>query len=246
MIVFDAPRSERNVGKTGTARAEVLGPPIDGWESNPPSSQSDGERTQNRVAVVNERTGPLLDAERANSPIHVAENQRRQHQRQEVDSKWSHGDEYPRDSKRDLRRDTRPSKAERRGSTRVYESSQRRRDYNNYTPKQQSKLARINQQHRRRVAKVHRKLFGRRDDRDRSKYHKADRRSYDGSHQQRWRGSNNHNRSTASLVPPGYYPPKGLCRIWYYDVEPHRQPPSDNCEYLRARMPFDARLLIGA
>ncbi|MFP3949394.1 MAG: hypothetical protein ACLFWG_11765, partial [Longimicrobiales bacterium] len=33
-------------------------------------------------------------------------------------------------------------------------------------------------------------------------------------------------------VPPGHHPPEGLCRIWYEDRPPGRQPDAASCEEL--------------
>jgi len=116
-----------------------------------------------------------------------------------------------------------------------------------YNTEQRSRLDRIRQHHRRQVARLQKKLFGRdrtnhRDYRPKAEVVDRTYRSdlaFSGS-------SNRHNRSTASLVPPGYYPPAGYCRIWYYDLDPTQQPPVGDCDRLREQLPMGARLLFGA
>jgi hypothetical protein len=46
-------------------------------------------------------------------------------------------------------------------------------------------------------------------------------------------------------VPPGHYPKRGECRIWYPGVSPGHQPPPDRCDRLMRRVPRGAFLLYG-
>jgi|GEM_PF-6720875 len=132
-------------------------------------------------------------------------------------------------------------------ASRAQTSVPARREYN---AEQRSRLDRIREGHRQQVARLQKKLFGR----DRS--HKTHRKQYRPKAELADRtarsdlmfsgGSNQHNRSTASLVPPGYYPSEGYCRIWYYDLAPDNQPPAGDCDRMREQLPVGARLLIGS
>jgi hypothetical protein len=44
-------------------------------------------------------------------------------------------------------------------------------------------------------------------------------------------------------VPPGHYPPRGACRLWYEGRPPGRQPRATNCERLYGRVPYGAFIL---
>ena len=44
-------------------------------------------------------------------------------------------------------------------------------------------------------------------------------------------------------VPPGHYPPRGACRVWYEGRPPGRQPRATNCERLYGRVPYGAFIL---
>jgi hypothetical protein len=44
-------------------------------------------------------------------------------------------------------------------------------------------------------------------------------------------------------VPPGHYPPRGACRVWYEGRPPGRQPRATNCERLYGRVPYGAFVL---
>ena len=44
-------------------------------------------------------------------------------------------------------------------------------------------------------------------------------------------------------VPPGQYPPRGACRVWYEGRPPGRQPRATNCERLYGRVPYGAFVL---
>lgn len=50
-------------------------------------------------------------------------------------------------------------------------------------------------------------------------------------------------RARSLRVPPGHYPPPGLCRIWYVGVPPGHQPRPANCRTLMRRVPQGAFLL---
>ena len=44
-------------------------------------------------------------------------------------------------------------------------------------------------------------------------------------------------------VPPGHYPPRGACRVWYPGRPPGHQPRPTSCERLYGRMPGGAFIL---
>ncbi len=44
-------------------------------------------------------------------------------------------------------------------------------------------------------------------------------------------------------VPPGHYPPKGMCRVWYEGRPPGKQPAPVKCSSLRGKVPSDAFVL---
>ena len=44
-------------------------------------------------------------------------------------------------------------------------------------------------------------------------------------------------------VPPGHYPPRGACRVWYEGRPPGRQPRATNCDRLYGRVPYGAFIL---
>jgi hypothetical protein len=44
-------------------------------------------------------------------------------------------------------------------------------------------------------------------------------------------------------VPPGHYPPRGACRVWFEGRPPGRQPRATNCERLYGRVPYGAFIL---
>ncbi len=44
-------------------------------------------------------------------------------------------------------------------------------------------------------------------------------------------------------VPPGHFPPKGQCRLWFPGRPPGKQPPSTSCSSLRGRVPAGAFIL---
>ncbi len=43
-------------------------------------------------------------------------------------------------------------------------------------------------------------------------------------------------------IPPGHYPPRGSCRVWYPDRPPGQQPPPTSCN---VRVPRGAILVRG-
>ncbi|MDQ3698273.1 MAG: hypothetical protein M3373_09640 [Gemmatimonadota bacterium] len=49
-----------------------------------------------------------------------------------------------------------------------------------------------------------------------------------------------------AAVPPGHYPPPGLCRIWIDGVPPGRQPPVMSCARARREAPRNARIIYGS
>ena len=44
-------------------------------------------------------------------------------------------------------------------------------------------------------------------------------------------------------VPPGHYPPRGACRVWFEGRPPGRQPRATSCERLYGRVPYGAFIL---
>lgn len=47
-------------------------------------------------------------------------------------------------------------------------------------------------------------------------------------------------------VPPGHLPPAGMCRIWYDNLPPGRQPAPTSCAVAERRAPRNARVIYGA
>jgi hypothetical protein len=46
------------------------------------------------------------------------------------------------------------------------------------------------------------------------------------------------------FIPPGHYPPRGECRIWYAGRPPGQQPPPQPCGRLEGRLPLGSWLLF--
>lgn len=44
-------------------------------------------------------------------------------------------------------------------------------------------------------------------------------------------------------VPPGHYPPRGACRVWYAGRPPGHQPRATSCQRLYGRAPYGAFIL---
>jgi hypothetical protein len=68
----------------------------------------------------------------------------------------------------------------------------------------------------------------------------------DGRYRERGRGRGRDDgyRGYRSLrVPPGHYPPRGACRVWYAGRPPGRQPRATSCERLYGRVPYGAFIL---
>ena len=47
------------------------------------------------------------------------------------------------------------------------------------------------------------------------------------------------------IVPPGFFPPAGMCRIWINDVPPGQQPAPTNCASAVRNRPANGRVLFG-
>ena len=47
------------------------------------------------------------------------------------------------------------------------------------------------------------------------------------------------------IVPPGYAPPAGMCRIWIKDVPPSQQPAPTDCASAVRNRPANGRVLFG-
>jgi hypothetical protein len=60
----------------------------------------------------------------------------------------------------------------------------------------------------------------------------------------RGRGNDDSYRGYRTLrVPPGHYPPRGACRVWYAGRPPGRQPRPTSCDRLYGRVPRGAFIL---
>lgn len=47
------------------------------------------------------------------------------------------------------------------------------------------------------------------------------------------------------IVPPGFYPPAGMCRIWINDVPAAQQPAPTNCASAVRNRPANGKVLFG-
>src|SRR6476660_5454646 len=47
------------------------------------------------------------------------------------------------------------------------------------------------------------------------------------------------------IVPPGFFPPAGMCRIWLNDVPPGQQPAPTDCQSAVRNRPSNGRVLFG-
>jgi hypothetical protein len=47
------------------------------------------------------------------------------------------------------------------------------------------------------------------------------------------------------IVPPGFFPPAGMCRIWINDVPPGQQPAPTNCGSAVRNRPANGKVLFG-
>ena len=57
------------------------------------------------------------------------------------------------------------------------------------------------------------------------------------------RGDDSYRGYRTLRVPPGHYPPRGACRVWYEGRPPGRQPRATSCERLYGRVPYGAFIL---
>lgn len=206
-------------------------PPVDGWE------QSKQMRPQNReVADSNAETQSGRTGAGSTSSSADQERVAAQSKQSRVRAVFASSGAY----------------AERERQSRQHTPARQSHSQHQYSEREISQLERMRRHHRKQVSRLHRKLFGRDDGSERRARQPArERVAMDTTDSRRsgssYRvGSNDHNRSTASLVPAGYYPPPGSCRIWYYDLAPDQQPPSGSCQRLRSQLPVGARLLKGA
>jgi hypothetical protein len=46
-------------------------------------------------------------------------------------------------------------------------------------------------------------------------------------------------------IPPGHYPPRGMCRVWRAGLPPGQQDPPASCSELEPRTPAGAYLVYG-
>lgn len=47
------------------------------------------------------------------------------------------------------------------------------------------------------------------------------------------------------IVPPGFFPPAGMCRIWINDVPPGQQPAPTDCASAVRNRPSNGKVLFG-
>jgi hypothetical protein len=47
------------------------------------------------------------------------------------------------------------------------------------------------------------------------------------------------------IVPPGFFPPAGMCRIWINDVPPGQQPAPTDCASAVRNRPANGKVLFG-
>jgi len=47
------------------------------------------------------------------------------------------------------------------------------------------------------------------------------------------------------IVPPGFFPPAGMCRIWLNDVPPGQQPAPTDCAAAVRNRPTNGKVLFG-
>jgi len=47
------------------------------------------------------------------------------------------------------------------------------------------------------------------------------------------------------IVPPGFFPPAGMCRIWLNDVPPGQQPAPTDCASAVRNRPTNGKVLFG-
>ncbi|MFN2636716.1 MAG: hypothetical protein ABR585_06810 [Gemmatimonadaceae bacterium] len=51
--------------------------------------------------------------------------------------------------------------------------------------------------------------------------------------------------SRGQIVPPGFFPPAGMCRIWINDVPANQQPAPTDCASAVRNRPSNAKVLFG-
>jgi len=61
-------------------------------------------------------------------------------------------------------------------------------------------------------------------------------------HRAKNRGKHNQARYR---IPPGHMPPRGMCRVWYYDLPPGKQPPVMSCHKIGRHIPSNAIIVRG-
>lgn len=49
----------------------------------------------------------------------------------------------------------------------------------------------------------------------------------------------------APYASHAYYPPRGMCRVWFADREPEEQPPVESCSRIQYRVPYGAYVVYG-
>ncbi|MFL5481304.1 MAG: hypothetical protein ACJ8AK_03875 [Gemmatimonadaceae bacterium] len=56
---------------------------------------------------------------------------------------------------------------------------------------------------------------------------------------------NQQTQRRAQIVPPGFFPPAGMCRIWLNDVPANQQPAPTDCASAVRNRPANAKVLFG-
>lgn len=64
------------------------------------------------------------------------------------------------------------------------------------------------------------------------------------NHDYRTKRGNKHYKKKKFKVPPGHMPPRGQCRVWYFDRPPGHQPTPVSCYRIR-QVPYGATVIRG-
>jgi len=52
-------------------------------------------------------------------------------------------------------------------------------------------------------------------------------------------------RDAGPAIPPGMFPPRGMCRVWFTDRAIADQPPIETCDGIKYRVPAGAYVIYG-
>lgn len=52
-------------------------------------------------------------------------------------------------------------------------------------------------------------------------------------------------RESGPVIPPGMFPPRGMCRVWFPERSARYQPPLESCAGIDARVPDGAYVVYG-